>query len=185
MTILVIACAFTVSGCANLHSPKDSTYHLAKGMWTVQFHAGPRVDAYPTQSFSSYVVLFNAPSDHCIPSLHIGSAQSWDYTLHSPKERPTDWIKLFVSDSGRSLLIQEAIPNDCNACSNYIFATYDGHALNSHYLSFPVRGAGTGDTANVSHISDTEVTITYPDGFTKTLKIASAKKREQRPDFPG
>ena len=122
----------------------------------------------------------------------IESAQRAEYFKHSPGAFPAEFIRLFTSESGRTLLIQEKIPNDCSPCSNHILVRLDSEDLDHVYLELPTRDPKPGEEsamefdqpAGVISITDHSVTYNYPGRRKETAefsKLPSAK----RPTFPG
>ena len=125
-------------------------------------------------------------------STAIESAHRAEYFKHSPGASAEEFIHLFTSKTGRTLLIQEAIPNDCAPCSNHILVRLDSEDSDHVYLELPTRDPEPGkedtmnfdQTAEVISITDRVVTYKYPNGRKETAefsKLPSAK----RPTFPG
>jgi hypothetical protein len=205
---LYLAVTLMLGGCAIARERggvTNSQQVWQQGPFKVLFQAGPfecgdSLAGIPMRSFSAYQVSRSFPG-YTVPYVAaIESAQSLGYFQAYPKARPSDFIRLFLSDSGRTLLIEERIPNDCAPCTNDIVVTaQDGqmNPLEHVYLelpevpSHPKKAAGIGagmvgtGTARVVRVTDKTVTLRFPDGSVETKRIKALVKPDHRPTFPG
>ncbi len=97
-------------------------------------------------------------------------------------------MKIFVSESGNSILIEEIIPNDCGPCTNYILVQALDENLSYEYLALPgnIKSfAIEGESARVTSITDKDVTYRYADGRGGSKSFVHATKPQKRPQFPG
>ncbi|MCW1883619.1 hypothetical protein OKA04_02695 [Luteolibacter flavescens] len=201
--LLAIACCFIVTACASREVPSASTPQgttlNTTASWEtagtkVTFRAGPHQstpDGY-AHSFSSYGIL-HTTDEMTVPTA-IESALNADYFGDSPESSPTDFIRLFTSASGKTLLIQEEVPNGCAPCTNHILVRLGSNELEHVYLDLPMysppREPGQvtmpifDEPAEVVAITDRTVTYKYSHGGRKTAEI-SKLPTSKRPTFPG
>ena len=198
---LALACSLAILACA----PREIAPTAATGSgtsnagatWvtggtTVTFRSGPWKESSgeSPRSASSYKVLHRI--DGTTVSTAIESAHYARYFEHSPSVSPAEFIRLFTSESGKTLLIQEEIPNDCAPCTNHILVRLDSKELTHVYLDLPTQDPKPGhentmdfdEPAEVVAITDSTVTYKHSYGKKKTsefTKLPSAK----RPTFPG
>lgn len=188
--------AAMLTGCAALPDqpgvPKNASTRWRKGDFTVVFRAGPQPFG-EQRSYSSFVISRQFEELSGPTTIVVESAQNIEWFRWSPKYKPTDFIKLFLSRSGLTMLIEEVVPNECGPCTNYILVGADekddsGRQLTSLYLSFPrgkVPDRGTFPTeAEIAELTDTQISYRYPDGTKKTDSFKTLTKPEQRPAFP-
>jgi len=130
-------------------------------------------------------------SGHSSPStIAVESAQSIDHFRANPDEKPADFIKPLLSNSGKTLLIVEEIPNDCAPCTNCILVRINGTDLKYDYATLPDRTTAQcryaiSEQPKVIKITDTTMTYRYSDGVTKTEKFKPIGRGGKRPLFPG
>jgi hypothetical protein len=189
--LTIIALAIALGGCADRIQPARAAGNTAHswqaGKFTVSFQAGPKpFGAGPQRSFSYYVVTRKLLAYSGPASLAIESAHAAESFQRNPKSKPADFIRVFISASGNTLLIQEEIPNDCADCLNYIVVAVRGSEMTYEYLNLPSAPAEVeAEAARVISISDTDITFGYADGRTLTRPLKSVTKADQRPEFPG
>jgi len=139
----VILLAFLLIGCANSNRP--SATNAASTEWKigdfgVRFQAGPR--GQEDRSYSYYRISQKAAGQQerelVMESAHtlggFGSVTNGD---------PKNWIRIVQDPSGRALLIEEEIPNDCGPCSNYLWVHLDTNGfIEGTYLRLPSKVTG-------------------------------------------
>lgn len=169
------------------NSGKNTSASWKVAQFSVSFQAGPHANREENhRSFSYYSIEIKAAKDTYPFSLVFESALFSD-SFTSPKDLPSDFITLFASESGHSLLIQENVPNDCAPCTNYLLVQVMEQELSYQYLDLPTRGLTETEyeNARVTAISDKNVTYRYSDGSIGTRSFASSKKSENQLTFPG
>jgi hypothetical protein len=200
-SLIALACSFAVLACASREiapvTTPESSASNSTATWIaagakVTFRAGPwkQESGDLPRSFSSYEILHQV--NGMTVSTAIESAQWADYFKHSPGASSAKFIRLFASESGKTLLIQEEIPNDCAPCTNHILVRLNSEELAHVYLELPTQDPKPGEEnsmefdqpAEVISITDHSVTYNYPGRRKETTefsKLPSAK----RPTFPG
>jgi hypothetical protein len=122
-------------------------------------------------------------------NLGVESAIDVWHFQQNPDSTPAEYIKLFVSPSGRALLIEEEVPNDCAPCWNHVLVRYEDDELEATYLDLPSRVTKEtevfGHTPQVTGITDQQITYRYNDGKIVTESFKKRVKAEQRPTPPG
>jgi hypothetical protein len=139
----LILLAFSLIGCAN--SNRRSATNAATTDWKigdfgVRFQAGSRGNE--DKPYSYYQISHKAEGQQerelVMESAHtlggFGSVTNGD---------PKNWIRIVRDPSGRALLIEEEIPNDCGPCSNYLWVHLDAHGfIEGSYLRLPSKVTG-------------------------------------------
>jgi hypothetical protein len=186
--------ASSLIGCATNPVQRSMLANAAhtwkRAPFVVQFIAGPKGDLDGHSfSYSSYQVSrkfekYSVPTD-----LVIQSAMDIHHFQWNSKAQPTDYIKLFTSRSGNTLLIEENIPNDCGPSWNHILVVTAADDMEYEYLDLPSRVTKQtevfGFTPEVLSISDTQITYRYSDGTTISEDLKQHAKRDKRPNYPG
>ena len=139
----VILLAFSLLGCTNSIRPSATSAASTEwkvGDFGVRFQAGPRGEE--GRSYSYYRISHKAAGQQerelVMESAHtlggFGSVTNGD---------PKNWIRIVQDPSGRALLIEEEIPNDCGPCSNYLWVHLDTHGfIEGTYLRLPSKVTG-------------------------------------------
>ena len=186
-------CCLLLAGCAVPRTilPVASTPTTAEwkaGEYSVVFHAGPRDSSVP-KSFSSYEISRKFESLTYPSSIAVESAQSLDWFRYNPKSTPVEFVKLFTSSSGKTLLIVEDVPNDCAPCENWILVRGEEDSLIYDYLVLPSRLVKPDDifeeSPTVTKVTENEISFRYSDGKKRTMVVKEHVKPEKRPTFPG
>ena len=130
-------------GCATPIPPRGKSPTSAewrKGDFQVRFQAGPRGQEGRSSSFYEITHAATGQEERRIvmESAHslggFGSVTNGD---------PRNWIRIVQDPSGRALLIEEEIPNDCGPCSNYLWIHLDSKSVvEGEYLRLPSRVTG-------------------------------------------
>jgi len=185
-----ILLAFSLIGCANSNRP--SSTNAASTDWKigdfgVRFHAGPR--GAEGRSYSYYQISYNAAGqqerEHVMESAHTLGGFSC-VTNGAPK----NWIRIVQDPSGRALLIEEEIPNDCGPCSNYLWVHLDTNGfIEGTYLRLPSKVTGPPggidyEYPKVRSLDGTILRYDYTVGATVTKRIDQIEKAD-RPMPPG
>jgi hypothetical protein len=170
--------------------PPNASHTWKLGQYVVRFIAGPKSERGGRPfSYSFYQISRKFKRYKVVTNLGIESAMDIQHFQWNPKAQPTDSIKLFISRSGDSLLIDERIPNDCAPCSNHILVVADADGMEYEYLDLPSRVTKHADVfgleAEVTSISDTQITYRYGDGTTITENLKQHAKRNKHPNYPG
>jgi len=170
--------------------PTNASHTWKLDRFVIRFVAGPRIErgGHPF-SYSFYQVSRKFERYEDLTNLGIGSAMDVRQFQWNPKDQPTDFIKLFTSRSGNTLLIEERIPNDCGPCSNHILVVAGVDDMEYEYLDLPPRVTEQtevfGLEPEVTSISDTRITYRYKDGTTITENLRQHAKRDKLPKYPG
>ena len=193
---LLAAVAF-LTGCAaqldHPSIPENASARWKKGDFSVVFRAGPKPFG-EGKSYSSFEISRQFPEMSGPTTIVAESPQDIEWFRRSPKQRPSDFTKFFVSDSGMTLLIEETVPNEIAPCTNYILVRADekderGRQLDYQYLAFPagksVPGTIWREEAEVTKLTDSDITYRYRNGRVMTQPFKALTKPEQRPSFPG
>lgn len=183
-----------LTGCAaqldHPSIPENASARWKKGDFSIVFRAGPKPFG-EEKSYSSFEISRQFEGLSGPTSIVVESPQDIAYFRWSQKNKPTDFIKLMLSDSGLTLLIEEAVPNDCAPCTNYILVWADerGRQLDAEYLAFPPGKTAPGDIfpdqPEIAKLTDTDVTFRYRDGTIRTRSFKTLTKPDRRPAFPG
>lgn len=191
---LAAACALLLVGCASGVGPSglglNGQQVWKKGEFNVRFVAGPdRIEDGLHRKCSFYHVTRWNEARGFVCSVGMESPISLWHFQCDAKARPGDCIRLFVSPSGRTLLIEENVPNDCAPCWNHIVVRWEDGELQATFLDLPERVTKEtevfGHTPRVSGITDNEVSYQYADGTNVTERFSQRVKAEQRPTPPG
>jgi hypothetical protein len=185
-----ILLAFALIGCANSNRPSATNAAATDwkiGDFGVRFQAGPRGEE--GRSYSYYRISHKATGQQerelVMESAHtlggFGSVTNGD---------PKNWIRIVQDPSGRALLIEEEIPNDCGPCSNYLWVYLDTNGfIEGTYLrlSSKVTGPPGGidyEYPNVRSLDGNVLRYGYTVGPTATKRIDQIEKAD-RPLPPG
>ncbi len=180
-----------LAGCATqpatvTASSTATTADWKIGEYSVAFRAGP---ATSQKSFSSYEVSRKFETLSYPSSIAIESAQSLDWFRYNPKSTPVEFVKLFTSSSGKTLLIVEEVPNDCGPCENWILIRGEDDSLIHDYLVLPSRLVKPDDVFEeapaVTKVTEHEISFRYSDGKNRTMTVKELVKPDKRPTFPG
>jgi hypothetical protein len=191
---LSAVCALLLAGCAARVGHEEMGLNgqqvLQKGEFTVRFVAGPdRIEDGQHRKCSFYQVARWNEERGFACHLGVESAIGLWHFQSDAKARPEDCIKLFVSPSGRTLLIEEDVPNDCAPCWNHIVVRWEDQELLATFLDLPERVTKQtevfGHTPRVTGITDDEVSYQYADGIRVAERFSQRVKAEQRPTPPG
>ncbi len=191
---VVSACCLLLAGCTGPQVPApvsastQTTVDWQAGEYAVSFRAGPVVDS-GRKSFSFYEVK-RALDDNRVPEAIVAeSALSLDSFRSGYLKEAKDHIRLFTSSSGKTLLIEEEIPNDCAPCSNWIMVRGVNGELVFDYLDLPTHSKNAddiyADMPSITRVSEKEIGLRYPDGTRRTVAVKDVVKKEKRPTFPG
>lgn len=116
------------------------------------------------------------------------SMSIWHFQQH-PESKPEEHIRIFTSTSGRTLLIEEDVPNDCGPCWNHVLVRFEEDELSATYLEIPERVTPKtevfGHTPRVLKITDEQMTYGYADGTRVSEPFDKRIKTDQRPKPPG
>lgn len=135
--------ALSLIGCANSNHPSATdaaTSDWKMGDFGVRFLGGSRGEE--GGSYSYYRISHKAAGQQerelVMESAHtpggFGSVANGD---------PRKWIRIVQDPSGRALLIEEEIPNDCGPCSNYLWVHLDTNGfIEGRYLRLPSKVTG-------------------------------------------
>jgi hypothetical protein len=139
----VILLAFSLLGCAN--SIRPSATNAASTEWKigdfgVRFQGGPR--GQEDRSYSYYQISYTAAGQQ-ERHLVMESAHTFGGFGSVTNGDPKNWIRIVRDPSGRALLIEEEIPNDCGPCSNYLWVHLDTNGfIEGTYLRLPSKVTG-------------------------------------------
>jgi hypothetical protein len=138
-----ILLVFSLIGCANSNRP--SATNAASTDWKigdfgVRFQVGPR--GHDDRSYSYYQISHKA-AGHQERVLVMESAHTIGGFGSVTNGDPKNWIQIAQDPSGRALLIEEEIPNDCGPCSNYLWVHLDTNGfIEGTYLRLPSKVTG-------------------------------------------
>lgn len=177
------------SSCVSIPqtTPKNTSASWNVAEFSVSFQAGPHANTEEKhRSFSYYRIDRKLAQFAHQSSLVLESALSSN-SFSSSKDKPSDYITIYASATGNSLLIQEIVPNDCAPCTNYLLVQVIDEDLIYHYLELPtIQHSETEyENAYVTAISDEDVTYRYSNGARGTRSFARSKSSENRVTFPG
>jgi len=137
LILLFIGCATPIPR----HGKSPTSAEWRKGDFHVRFQAGPQGQA--GRSYSFYEITYTAAGQE-ERSAVMESAHSLGGFGSVTNGDPRNWIRIVQDPSGRALLIEEEIPNDCGPCSNYLWIHLDfNHFVEGEYLRLPSRGTGS------------------------------------------
>lgn len=178
--------------------PSSTHFTWQLGKFTVQFDAGKVEHSDEgTIPHSAYKVRYERPS---VPSLTAiaYSAQDIETLTYEERFHLPELIRVHVSPSGKSLLIDEYVPNDGAPCRNYIHLEIREDALAFSYLLLPKQALPSPVTSklgtvvyapihqqvpSVTSLSENTVHFRYPDGIEDSLPLKDVQ-RASRPMFP-
>jgi hypothetical protein len=139
----LILLGFSLIGCANSNRPSGSSAASSDwkiGDFGVRFQAGPR--GHEDRSYSYYQINHKAEGQQ-ERELVMESAHSLGGFESVTNGAPKNWIRIVQDPSGRALLIEEEIPNDCGPCSNYLWIHLDANGfIEGTYLRLPSKVTG-------------------------------------------
>jgi hypothetical protein len=189
-------------GLAAEKPPAEACYRytFTKGDFHIDLVLGPkwREENQHQQTASYYRVskkIINKQGNREWRHCYIRSALS----THLGEVQPVDFIKFHMSELGDTLLIEEPVPNDCNAVTNYILIKkYDPDFRYYHVQYLDAKDAGgksftpeqeLDGVAAVRSITDDTITFCFSLACKKdkdwTLKFDDLIQKEQLPRFPG
>ena len=136
LILFLMGCATTIPR----HGKSPTSAEWRKGDFHVRFQAGPRGQEGRTYSF--YEITYTAAGQE-ERSVVMESAHSLGGFGSVTNGDPRNWIRIVQDPSGRALLIEEEIPNDCGPCSNYLWIHLDSnHLVEGEYLRLPSKVDG-------------------------------------------
>jgi hypothetical protein len=141
----VLLCAILVACAPSAPDPGKAkatatTSEWKKGDFQVLFQAGPGGES--GKSFSYYEIN-HAPPGQQKRSLVKESAHTLEGLSCVTTGHPTNWIRIIPDPSGKALLIEEEIPNECGPCSNYLWVHLgDDDSVEGTYLRLPSKTIG-------------------------------------------
>jgi hypothetical protein len=157
------------------------------GVYKVTFRGGPMANTDEQRSFSCYEIT-RQMEGHTYP-LTQGVESATSNHAFPINGRTGDYIRLFTSPSGKTLLIEERVPNDCAPCTNWILVTGKGSSLVHDYLDLPTRAVNPADFDSefptITKVTEKEISFQYSDGTKRTMAVKDLVKKEKRPTFPG
>ena len=177
-------------GCASSHrgnaqSPLTANWKTKN--LHVHFQAGPQG---PEGGSYSFYEITHTTADDQQRSLVMESAHTTGGFSCVTNGVPKKWIRVIEDPSGKALLIEEEIPNDCGPCSNYLWVRLDSNGfIEGTYLLLP--SMTTGDHGGINyeypHVLSLEGQVLryrYSTGDTVKQRIESIDKAD-RPTPPG
>lgn len=155
----------------------------------MSFRAGP-VEDFGRKSYSSYEISRRLTPSDDPKTVAAESAFSIESFRSGYATKPESYIKLFTSTSGKTLLIEEEIPNDCSPCTNWILVRGVEGELTYDFLNLPYGPTDPadpvfGDRPTITKVSEHEIGFRYSDGTKRTMAVKDLVKKEKRPTFPG
>jgi hypothetical protein len=181
---------FFITACSTTtQDPQKSPPSMEwnKGNFHVRFQAGPRGEL--ASSFSFYEVTY-APADEEKEIIVRGSALTNDSLGCVSNGHPNDFIRIIEDPSGKAILIEEEIPNDCGAITNYLWIHQDkvGDMLQGDYLQLPDEPAAPyeeaeNDCPKVEMIDGDILRYRHSTGSRFTRRISEIEKTK-RPTMP-
>jgi hypothetical protein len=196
---LILAAA---SGCAVLLAQSSALEPMAlkiasepvaewkAGEYKVVFRLGPILNhdnGERERSVSHYQVTRKL-TEHDYPvTAGVESAMSnWAFGIN---KELGEYLKVFTSPSGKTLLIAEQVPNDCAPCMNWILVTARDGSLVHEYLELPTRVVNPndfdGEFPTITKVTEREIRFRYSDGHERTVAVKDVVKKEKGPTFPG
>lgn len=182
-SLAVLGCPTTVPRRGD--SPTTTGWRL--GDFLVRFQAGPR--GMEGRSYSYYEVT-HAAEGQPERSLVMESAHSLGGFGSVTNGDPRNWIRIVQDPSGRALMIEEEIPNDCGPCSNYLWVHLDANGfVEGTYLQLPSKVTGPpggidSEYPKVLSLAGEHLTYKYRTGPGITVSIGQIGKSD-RPTPPG
>jgi len=182
--------AFSLIGCANSNRPlatNAASTDWKIGDFGVRFQAGPR--GHEDRSYSYYQISHKAAGQQ-ERELVMESAHTLGGFGSVTNGNPKNWIRIVQDPSGRALLIEEEIPNDCGPYSNYLWVHLDTNGfLEGKYLRFPSKVTGPPggidyEYPKVRSLDGTILRYDYTVGAIVTKRIDQIEKTD-RPMPPG
>jgi hypothetical protein len=186
----LILLTFALIGCANSNRPSASnatTTDWKIGDFEVRFQVGPRGEE--GRSYSHYQISHKAAGQQ-ERELVMESAHTLGGFGSVTNGNPKNWIRIVQDPSGRALLIEEEIPNDCGPCSNYLWVHLDTNGfIEGKYLRLPSKVTGPPggidyEYPKVRSLDGTILRYDYTVGATVTKRIDQIEKAD-RPMPPG
>jgi len=136
LVLILVGCAPSVAH----HRETATSTEWKKGDFRVRFQAGPRGE--DGRSYSFYDIAHTAAGQQ-ERSIVMESAHSLGGFRSVTNDDPKNWIRIVQDPSGRALLIEEEIPNDCGPCSNYLWVHSDSNGfIEGTYLRLPSKVTG-------------------------------------------
>jgi hypothetical protein len=157
------------------------------GEYKVVFRLGPmNLGEEGYRSFSHYQITRKlVEHDYPITEAVESAYSNWAFNLNGVEK----YLKIFTSPSGKTLLIQERVPNDCAPCTNWILVTGRDGLLVHEYLTLPTRAVNAqgfyGEFPTITKVTEKEISFRYSDGHTQTVAVEDVVKKDKRPTFPG
>ena len=185
-----ILLAFSLIGCANFNRPSPSNASSTDwklGDFGVRFQVGPR--GHEDRSYSYYQISHKAEGQQ-ERELVMESAHTLGGFGSITNGASKNWIRIVQDPSGRALLIEEEIPNDCGPCSNYLWVHLDANGfIEGTYLRLPSKVTGPPggidyEYPKVLSLDGTILRYEYSVGATVTKRIDQIEKAD-RPMPPG
>ena len=180
----------SVIGCATPERPNTKSATSAdwkKGNFRVHFQAGPR--ELSGHSYSYYEISYRV-TDQQERDLVMESAHSIHGFKCVTNGDPKNWIRIVEDPSGKALLIEEEIPNDCGPCSNYLWVRLNSDGvLEGTYLQLPSRSTGSPggidyEYPQVRSLDGDILKFSYSQGGPVSKNIAELEKSD-KPTPPG
>ena len=180
----------SLTSCAKLSREENrypSPIHWETKNFRVHFQLGPRGN--DGRSFSFYQIIAKSP-DGLGDSLVMESAHTIRGFKCVTNNDPKDWIRIIEDPSGKALVIEEEIPNDCAPCTNYLWITLDSRGfLEGTYLLLPSESTGNSggidyEYPKIHSVSGDTLKYTYKIRGTVSKSIQTIKKAEH-PTPPG
>jgi len=100
---------------------------------------------------------------------------------------PRKWIRMIQDPSGKALLLEDEVPNDCTPCSNYLWIRLSSHdSLEGTYLDLPTKRTGLTEYENprVHSLQGDILTYSYTTGRPVSRKLENLKTMD-KPTPPG
>ncbi len=185
-----ILLAFSIIGCATPNRPSATKAASAEwkiGDFAVRFQAGPR--GQEDRSYFYYRISQETAGQQ-ERKLVIASAHTLEGFRSVTNCDPKNWIRIVQDPSGRALLIEEEIPNDCGPCSNFLWVYLDANGfIEGTYLRLPSKVTGPPggidyEYPKVRSLDGNVLRYDYTVGATVTELIDQIQKGD-RPMPPG
>lgn len=136
----LIFLTFSLLGCVNsnrLSATNEATTVWKIGDFGVRFRPGPRGEE--GRSYSLYQICHKAAGQQ-EREVVMESAHTLGGFGSVTNGGLKNWIRIVQDPSGRALLIEEEIPNDCGPCSNYLWVHLDTNGfVEGTYLRLPSK----------------------------------------------
>ena len=153
----------------------------------MRFQAGPQGE--DGRSYSYYEIEHAARGQQ-ERSLVMGSAHTLGGFSTVTNGDPRNWVRIVQDPSGRALLIEEEIPNDCGPCSNYLWVRLDANGfIEGKYLQLPSKVTGPPggidyEYPKVRSLEGEVLRYDYSTGSSVTKRIDQIEKTDH-PTPPG